>query len=289
MLREAEDRLAKAGGFRAMVIGSQDENFSAGADARQILALATAGKWDELALAVQTFQETLMGIRHGALPVVAAPYGMTLGGGCETSLSSAAIVAHAELYMGLVEAGIGVVPAGGGLKEIVRRASAWASEVDDGDPYPAVRRGFENASTGKVSTSAHEARRMGFLAASDRIVFHRMQVVAEAKRRAIALAEGGWVPPDRDEPITIVSSGRGASFLMGAQLFEWGGYASAHDKLVAQKIAHVLSGGMQPAGTKVTAARLLELEREAFVSLCGEEKTRARIEHTLKTGKPLRN
>jgi 3-hydroxyacyl-CoA dehydrogenase len=204
-------------------------------------------------------------------------------------MSCASVVAHAELYMGLVEAGIGVVPAGGGLKEIVRRAAAWASEVDDGDPYPFVRRGFEAAAQGKVSTSAHEARRMGFLGASDRIVFHRMQVIERAKRQAIALAQGGWTPPDRDEPIAVVGSGRGASFLLGAALFHWGGYASAHDKLVGEKIGHVLSGGMKPPGTKVVAQDLLDLEREAFVSLCGEEKTRARIEHTLKTGKPLRN
>jgi 3-hydroxyacyl-CoA dehydrogenase len=291
MLQQAPGMLVDRG-FKAMVIGSQDDNFSAGADARQILALANAGKWDELAAAVKLFQDTLMGLRHGALPVVAAPYGMTLGGGAETTLSCASVVAHAELYMGLVEAGIGVVPAGGGLKEIVRRASAWANQVqgpDGGDPYPMVRRGFENAAGGKVSTSAHDARLMGFLAADDRIAFHRMQVVARAKKVALALADAGWVSPDRNEAITVVGSGRGASFLMGAQLFHWGGYASAHDKLVAEKIGHVLSGGMRTPGSKVTAQDLLDLEREAFVSLCGEEKTRARIQHTLETGKPLRN
>ncbi len=288
MLREAPAKLLDRG-FRGLVIGSQDENFSAGADARQILAMATAGKWDELGAAVKLFQDTLMDLRHGELPVVAAPYGMTLGGGAECTLSCDAVVAHAELYMGLVEAGIGVVPAGGGLKEIVRRASAWASQVEGGDPYPMVRRGFENAAQGKVSTSAAEARAIGFLRDTDRIVFHRMQVIAQAKRTALALADAGYTPPDRDEPITVVGSGRGASFLMGAALFHWGGYASAHDKLVGEKIGHVLSGGMKPPGTVVTAQDLLDLEREAFVSLCGEEKTRARIEHTLKTGKPLRN
>lgn len=289
MLREAVPLLERTGGFRGLVIGSQDDNFSAGADARQILALATAGKWDELATAVRTFQDTLMDLRHSPIPVVAAPYGMTLGGGAECTFSCAAVVAHAELYMGLVEAGIGVVPAGGGLKEIARRASAWAGQVADGDPYPMVRRGFENAAQGKVSTSAHEARQMGFLGASDRIVFHRMQVIAQAKRQALALADGGYEAPDRNEPITVVGAGRGASFLLGAALFHWGGFASAHDKLVVEKIGHVLSGGMCLPGTKLVAQDLLDLEREAFVSLCGEEKTRARIEHTLKTGKPLRN
>jgi len=288
MLREAPAML-EGRGFRGLVIGSQGEHFSAGADARQILALAQGGRWDELGAAVKLFQDTLMDLRHGPLPVVAAPYGMTLGGGAECTLSCAHVVAHAELYMGLVEAGIGVVPAGGGLKEIVRRGSAWASEVPDGDPYPMIRRGFENASTAKVSTSAHDARQMGFLRPDDRIVFHRMQVVAQAKRQALALADGGWAPPDRNEAITVIGTGRGASFQLGAALFHWGGYASAHDKLVAEKIGHVLAGGDRPGGAKVTAQDLLDLEREAFVSLCGEEKTRARIQHTLETGKPLRN
>jgi 3-hydroxyacyl-CoA dehydrogenase len=191
--------------------------------------------------------------------------------------------------MGLVEAGIGLVPGGGGLKEIVRRASAWAAQVPDGDPYPWLRRGFEAAGQAKVSTSAHEARAMGFLQPTDGIVFNRQRVIAEAKRRAIALAQQGWTPPDPNEPITIVGAPAGASFLLGAQLFEWSGYASAHDKLIGEKIGHVLSGGMGPTKKVVTAQYLLDLEREAFVSLCGEQKTRDRIAHTLKTGKPLRN
>ncbi|HWB78026.1 MAG TPA: 3-hydroxyacyl-CoA dehydrogenase/enoyl-CoA hydratase family protein, partial [Nannocystaceae bacterium] len=166
MMREAVPLLTSKG-FRGLVVGSQSENFSAGADARQILALAESGDWKAVEAAVATFQDTIMGLRHAAIPVVAAPYGMTLGGGCETTLSCARVVAHAELYMGLVEAGIGLVPGGGGLKEIVRRASAWATEVDDGDPYPMVRRGFENAAQGKVSTSAHEAWKMGFLHRED--------------------------------------------------------------------------------------------------------------------------
>jgi 3-hydroxyacyl-CoA dehydrogenase len=289
MLREAVPTLEKKGGFRGLVVGNQADNFSVGADAFMILALAGQGKWDELNDLIHQFQQTMMGLRHGSLPVVAAPFGMTLGGGCECALHAGAVVAGAELYMGLVEAGIGVIPAGGGLKEIARRASQWASLVPDGDPYPWLRRGFEAAGQGKVSTSAHEARNMGFLRPSDGIVFNRQRVVAEAKRRAISMAEAGWTPPDRDEPITIVGANGGSSFLLGAQLFEWGGYASAHDKLIGEKIAHVLSGGMGPSKKVVTAQHLLDLEREAFVSLCGEQKTRDRIAHTLKTGKPLRN
>ena len=289
LLATVFDHLEKAGGFRGLVIGNQGDHFSAGADAFQILMFAQQGKFKELEQVVETFQNTMMGLRHGPIPVVAAPFGMTLGGGCECSLQSDAIVASAELYMGLVEAGIGVVPAGGGLKELARRASEWAAQVPDGDPYPFLRRAWEAAATAKVSTSAFDARNLGFLRPTDGIEFHRDRVIARAKARAIALAEAGYVPPDPEEPITVVGAPHGASFLLGAWLFHQAGYASEHDKLIAEKIAHVLCGGMVPAKTQVTAKRLLELEREAFVSLCGTEKTRARIAHTLQTGKPLRN
>lgn len=271
------------------MIGDQSDNFCAGANLYQVLDAAENGQWDELTAAINQLQQSLMGLRHGPLPVVTAPHGLTLGGGAEIAMHGAAIEAHAELYMGLVEIGVGVLPAGGGLKEICRRASAWASQVPDGDPYPFVRRGFENAAAGKVSTSAFESKANGWLAPGDRITFHKSRVIAAAKARAIALAEAGWTPPDRDEPIHVIGAPRGSSFMLGAQLFEWGGYATAHDKLIARKIAYVLSGGMTPTATTVTAQRLLDLEREAFVSLCGEEKTRARMQHMLQTGKPLRN
>ncbi|MCA9636262.1 MAG: crotonase, partial [Myxococcales bacterium] len=184
---------------------------------------------------------------------------------------------------------LGLLPAGGGLKELVRRASAWALQVPDPDPYPAVRRAFEAVGGAKVATSAFEARSFGFLAASDRITFHRSRVIADAKKIAISLAEAGWVPPDRNEAIHVIGGPRGSSLMLGAQLFEWGGYISAHDKLIGQKIAHVLSGGMTLTPTVLHAQDLLDLEREAFVSLAGTEKTQARIEHMLKTHKPLRN
>jgi 3-hydroxyacyl-CoA dehydrogenase len=280
---------AKARGMRGVVVGNQGENFSVGADAFMILALAGQSKWKELDEAVNTFQQTLMSLRHGELPVVVAPHGMALGGGCELTMHGAAAVAAAESYIGLVEIGVGLLPAGGGLKEIVRRASEWAAQAPEGDPYPWVRRGFEKVAQAAVATSAHESRKAGWLRNTDRIVFNKDRVIAEAKRVAIGLAEAGWVPPDRGEPIQVVGASRGASFLLGAQLFEWGGYASAHDKLIGEKIAHVLSGGMSVVPRTVTAQDLLDLEREAFVSLCGEQKTRDRIAHMLSTGKPLRN
>lgn len=289
MLRDAVPTLQQKGGFVGLVVGNDAPHFSAGADAFSILALAGQSKWAELEKLVDEFQQAMMSLRHGPMPVVAAPHGMTLGGGCECSMSSDAIVAHAELYMGLVEAGIGLVPAGGGLKEIVRRASEWAQQVPDGDPYPWVRRGFEAAGQAKVSTSAHEARNLGFLRPTDGISFHENRVIADAKKRALALHVAGYVPPDRNEPITVIGAGAGASFMLGVQLFRWGGYASDHDKLIGEKVAHVLQGGDRPGRSTLVAQDLLDLEREAFVSLCGEQKTRDRIAHTLSTGKPLRN
>lgn len=288
MLSDAVDRAAK-GDFRGIVVGNQGGHFSAGANLFVILALAGQAKWTELDAFVDSFQQTMMKLRHAPVPVVAAPFGMTLGGGAEVTLASAAVMADAELYMGLVEAGVGLVPAGGGLKEIVRRASEWASLAPDTDPYPWLRRGFEGAAQGKVATSAFEARGMGYLRPTDGIVFNRRRVIAQAKRRAIGMAEAGWTPPDPNEPIHVIGANGGANFLMGALQFEWGGYASEHDKLVAEKIAHVLSGGMRPIAGTMTAQELLDLEREAFVSLAGTQKTRDRIAHTLNTGKPLRN
>lgn len=289
MVKATTDILEKKGGFRGWVIANQASHFSAGANLFAVLAMAGQSKWDELEASVREFQDTSMLLRHGPFPVVAAPHHMALAGGCEFSMHCAAMVADAELYMGLVEVGVGLIPAGGGLKEIARRASEWAAQVEDGDPYPFVRRGFFNAAQGSVSTSAYEAKNAGWLRPTDDIVFHKSRVVAEAKRRAISLAEGGWTPPDPNAPITVVGAPHGASFMMGAQLFSWGGYASEHDKLLAEKIGHVLSGGMTPSATTVTAQDLLDLEREAFVSLCGEQKTRDRIAHMLSNGKPLRN
>ncbi|TPV95459.1 MAG: 3-hydroxyacyl-CoA dehydrogenase [Myxococcales bacterium FL481] len=289
MLGSATDTLLERGDFRGLVIGSQSGDFSAGANLLQILGWINQKKFDEIESGVKLLQDTFMGLQHAALPVVAAPYGRTLGGGVELSLHCDEIEASAELYMGLVEIGVGLLPAGGGLKEVCRRASAWARQVPDPDPYPFVRRGFENAAMAKVSTSAFEARQMGLLSPGDGVTFHRDHLLAAAKRRCIALAERGYTPPDPHAPIDVVGAPRGASFMLGAQLFEWGGYASEHDKLIGRKIARVLSGGMPIAATTVTAQTLLDLEREAFVSLCGEAKTAARIMHMLEHNKPLRN
>jgi len=281
--------LLREKGFEALVIGSQDDHFCRGANLLQIGMAAMQKKWDELDVAVSTLQQTVMQLRHGPLPVVVAPYGQTLGGGCEVSLHADHIQAGADLFMGLVEIAVGVLPAGGGLKEIARRASAHSVQLNPGDVFDWVRRGFEAAATGKVSMSAFEARASGWLRPSDGVTFHKSRVVADAKTAALAIAAGNYVPPDPNEPIHVMGAPGGANLLLGIEEFGWGGFASDHDKLIGSKIVHVLSGGMKPTAGTATAQELLDLEREAFLSLCGTEKTMARIQHMLDTRKPLRN
>lgn len=288
MIAEAPDLLIGKG-YRGLVLGNQGDHFCRGANLMHIATLIEKKDFDGVAAAVKALQDAFMNLRHGPIPVVAAPLGQTLGGGTEACLHCAEVQAGADLFMGLVEVGVGVLPAGGGLKEIARRAHEWAQQVPDQEPYLWVKRGFEAVATAKVSMSAMEARETGFLSASDGITFHRSRVIADAKKRALGLAERGWVPPDRNEPIQVVGRAGGANMLMGVQLFEWGGYASAHDKLIGEKVVHVLTGGMAPSGSTLTAQALLDLEREAFVSLTGEEKTFARIKHMLETKRPLRN
>jgi 3-hydroxyacyl-CoA dehydrogenase len=288
MIARAPEFLSEKG-FKGMVLGNQADHFCRGANLMHIAGLIAQKNFSGIEAAIQTLQNAFMGLRHGPIPVVAAPIGQTFGGGTEACLHCAKVQAGADLFMGLVEVGVGVLPAGGGLKEIARRASEWAAQVPDQDPYHAVRRGFEAVATAKVSMSAMEARENGFLSAQDGITFHKSRVIQDAKSQALGLAHMGWVPPDREELISVIGAPGGANLMMGVQLFEWGGYASEHDKHIGQKIVHVLSGGMNVEKGQVTAQTLLDLEREAFVSLCGEEKTFARIQTMLKTKRPLRN
>lgn len=288
LMRDAPGLLADKG-FRALVVGNQADHFCRGANLLQIGMMAMQKQWDKLDEAVDALQQTLMNLRHGTLPVVVAPFGQTLGGGCEVSLHADHIQAGADLFMGLVEIAVGVLPAGGGMKEIARRASEHASQEPGGDVFNWVRRGFEAAATGNVSMSAFEAREKGWLKPSDGITFHKNRVVADAKQAAIALAESNYTPPDRNERIQVMGAPGGANLMLGIHEFGWGGFASEHDQLIGSKMIHVLSGGMKPIAGTVTAQELLDLEREAFLSLCGTEKTVARIQHMLNTRKPLRN
>jgi 3-hydroxyacyl-CoA dehydrogenase len=274
--------------FDAMVIANQAPNFSVGANLMLLLVTAQEGEWDDIHMAVRQFQDVNMAIKYAPGPVVAAPQGMALGGGCEISLSSARIHAAAEAYIGLVETGVGLIPGGGGTKEMLIRANEHAGGGEDLDLFHALKPIFETIAMAKVSTSGEEARSMGFLRRSDLIAMNRDRQVADAKATALALVREGYHPPAPAE-IRVL----GEEFLAGAKLaihmLVRGEFASEHDAVVARKLAYILAGGGITAPQTVSEQYILDLEREAFVSLCGERKTQERIAQTLKTGKPLRN
>jgi 3-hydroxyacyl-CoA dehydrogenase len=274
--------------FDAMVIANQAPNFSVGANLMLLLVTAQEGEWDDIHMAVRQFQGVNMAIKYAPGPVVAAPQGMALGGGCEISLSSARIHAAAEAYIGLVETGVGLIPGGGGTKEMLIRANEHAGGGEDLDLFHALKPIFETIAMAKVSTSGEEARSLGFLRRSDLIAMNRDRQVADAKATAVALVREGYHPPAPAE-IRVL----GEEFLAGAKLaihmLVRGEFASEHDAVVGRKLASILAGGSITAPQMVSEQYILDLEREAFVSLCGERKTQERIAHTLKTGKPLRN
>jgi 3-hydroxyacyl-CoA dehydrogenase len=274
--------------FDAMIVANQGEHFSAGANLMLLLVAAQEQDWDEIDLAVRQFQRVTQAIRYAPKPVVVAPHGMTLGGGCEISLHAARRHAAAETYMGLVETGVGLIPAGGGCKEMLVRATAAAAGGADLDLFQHLRPIFENIAMAKVSTSAEEARKLGYLGASDPIAMNGDRLIAQAKQTALALARSGYRPP-APPAIRVL----GEEFLTAAKLaihmMLRAEYVTEYDTVVARKLAHVLAGGALSSPQTVSEAYILDLEREAFVSLTGERKTQERIAHTLKTGKPLRN
>jgi 3-hydroxyacyl-CoA dehydrogenase len=274
--------------FDAMVIGNQAPNFSVGANLMLVLVTAQEGEWDDIHMAVRQFQRCNMAIKYAPRPVVAAPQSMALGGGCEISLHSARIHAAAEAYMGLVETGVGLIPGGGGTKEMLIRANEHATGGEDLDLFHALKPIFQNIAMAKVSTSGEEARSLGFLRSSDLIAMNRDRQIADAKQTALAMVRAGYHPPAPAE-IRVL----GEEFLAGAKLaihmLVRGEFATEHDGVVSRKLAGILAGGSITAPQTVSEQYVLDLEREAFVSLCGERKTQERIAYTLKTGKPLRN
>ena len=282
--------------FDAMVIANQAVNFSVGANLMLILVGAQEQEWDEIHLAVKQFQNVNLALKYAPKPVVAAPQGMALGGGCEISLHAARIHAAAEAYIGLVEAGVGLIPGGGGTKEMLIRANEHTVGGEDLDLFHALRPVFETIAMAKVGTSAEESRELGFLRREDAISMNTDRVVADAKEAALALVRGGykplaanWKEGAQSTQVKVL----GEQFLAGAKLaihlLVRGGYASEYDAHVARKLANILAGGPLTAPQTVSEQYLLDLEREAFVSLCGEKKTQERMAFTLKTGKPLRN
>jgi 3-hydroxyacyl-CoA dehydrogenase len=288
--------------FQGFVIASDQENFSVGANLMQLLMAAQEGDWDEVNQAIRGFQQMTAAIKFCPRPVVVAPFGMCLGGGAEISLHAAARQPHAELYMGLVEAGVGLIPGGGGTKEMALRAydaaAAFAPPeprdpvskfAQSGEYAAALKRALETIALAKVSTSAADARSLGLLGAADRITFHRERLLLDAKVHAAFRAELGYIAPVLRTQIP--AAGLAALPMLETGIFLMGeaGFASEHDQLVARKAAHILCGGRVTPGTLLSEQVLLDLERETFLSLCGERKTLERIAHTLKTGKPLRN
>jgi 3-hydroxyacyl-CoA dehydrogenase len=273
--------------FAALVVGNQSENFSVGANIMMLLLGIQEGEWDEIALSVRQLQNALMGLRYSAKPTVTAPMGMALGGGCELAMHGDRARAAGETYMGLVEVGVGLIPAGGGVKELVLRATAGAAA--DEDLFPRIKKVSETIATAKVSTSAIEAKELGFLRPSDPISMNRDRLIEDAKQTALAMVGEGYVQPHPRTDIPVLGEPALAAIKLAIHMMQRGGFISEYDAHVTRKLAHIITGGNLSRKTLVSEQYLLDLEREAFVSLCGERKTQERIQFMLKTGKPLRN
>src|SRR6202051_2343576 len=287
-------------GFDAFVVTNDATNFSVGANLMLLLMSVQEEEWDAVDLAIRQFQGMTQAIKFSPKPVVSAPFGLCLGGGTEISLHAAARQPHAELYTGLVEVGVGLLPGGGGCKEMLLRAVDGATAARGGkgstealagsiEILEAMKRAFETIATAKVATSAHEARGLGFLTDSDRISMNRESVLSDAKSRALELARAGYEPPIPRTDIPAPGENLLAALKMGVHLMRQGDFITDYEVKLGGKIAEVLCGGNVTPGTLVSEQCILDLEREGFKSLCGEKKTQERIQYTLKTGKTLRN
>ncbi|HKN17937.1 MAG TPA: 3-hydroxyacyl-CoA dehydrogenase NAD-binding domain-containing protein [Candidatus Sulfotelmatobacter sp.] len=286
--------------FDAFVITNDATNFSVGANLMLLLMSVQEEEWDDVDLAIRQFQGMTQAIKFSAKPVVSAPFGLCLGGGTEISLHAAARQPHAELYTGLVEVGVGLLPGGGGCKEMLLRAVDGAVAARGGkgsgdalagsiEMLEAMKRAFETIATAKVATSAHEARGLGFLNDGDHITMNRERVLSDAKARALELVRAGYEPPIPRIDIPAPGEGLLATLKMGVHMMRQGGFVTDYEVKLGGKIAEVLCGGAVTPGSLVSEQYILDLEREGFKSLCGEKKTQERIQYTLKTGKTLRN
>ena len=274
--------------FRGLVIGNHGAHFSAGADISMIFTLAVEQEYDKLNLAIKTFQDTSMLIRYSTIPVVVAPHGFTFGGGCEFTLHADAVQCAAETYMGLVELGVGLIPGGGGTKEMALRASDSYYEGDI--ELPRLKEYFLNIGQAKVSTSGQEAFELGYLRKGiDCISVNTEKLIQDAKEKVILLDNLGYTKPIKRKDVKVLGNQALGMFLVGADSFKEGDYITEHEKLMSEKLAYVLCGGNLSSPTFVSEQYLLDLEREAFLSLCGEAKTLERIKYMLEKGKPLRN
>ncbi|CUA80522.1 3-hydroxyacyl-CoA dehydrogenase/enoyl-CoA hydratase family protein [Anoxybacillus suryakundensis] len=274
--------------YKGLVIGNQGKNFCVGANLAMILMEAQDDNYFEIEMVVRQFQQAMMNIKYSSKPVVAAPFAMTLGGGTEICLPTSRIQAAAETYMGLVEVGVGLIPGGGGNKELYMKHLSGMPNGVEFDLQKVANKVFETIAMAKVSTSAAEARELNFLNAQDGISINNDHLIYDAKQAVLALYESGYKPPVRKK-IPVVGETGYATLLLGAQGMYHSGYISEHDLKIAKKLAYVIAGGSVPYGTEVDEQYLLDLEREAFLSLVGEPKTQARMQHMLLKGKPLRN
>ncbi len=274
--------------FQGLVVGNQAANFSVGANIGMIFMMAVEQEYDELNMAIKYFQDTMMRMRYSSIPTISAPHGMCLGGGCELSLHADKIVAAAETYIGLVEFGVGVIPGGGGSKEMALRASDTFRKNDV--ELNVLQEYFLTIGMAKVSTSAYEAYDLGILQkGKDVVVVNKDRQIATAKAYAKLMAEAGYTKPPKRTDVKVLGKQALGMFLVGTDSMEAGHYISEHDKKIADKLAYVMAGGDLSEASYVSEQYLLDLEREAFLSLCTERKTLERIQHMLKTGKPLRN
>ncbi len=286
MSLEAFDRLEKD--FDGLVIGNEAENFSAGANLFMMVVGAQQGMWDMLDVAVRKLQDMNMRMRYSPKPIVVAPAGLTLGGGCEITMHASRVVAAAETYIGLVELGVGVIPAGAGTKEMLRRIVNPVMRIENAEPLAALQKAFLQMGQAKVATSAEEARGMNILSPQDRVVLNRSHLLTEAKKEVLHMVASGYKPP---APELIYAAGRDAlaAIRIGAWMFKEGQYITPYDHHVAGKLAYIMCGGELTRSQWVSEQYILDLEREAILSLFGEEKTQARMWSILQTGRVLRN
>ncbi len=281
-------RMLEEDDWLGLVIANEGRNFCVGANLGEVAGGVQMGAFDEIGKRVEALQNLLMGFRFAAKPVVAAPHGQTLGGGAEICLHSDRVVAAGETYMGLVEVGVGLIPAGGGTKELLRRIVSSAMTSSAVPPLPYLQRAFETIAMAKTATSALEAREMGFLKDDDRVVMNADHLIHTAKREVLDLADG-YTPPARDRSIYAAGPSLRAALEMGVRTMQWGHYATEYDGVIAEHLAHVLTGGDISGPQWVTEDYILKLERGAFLALLKNEKTMERIKGMLETGKPLRN
>jgi len=275
-------------GYEGVVVGNNGANFSAGANLGMIFMLAVEQEYDELNMAIKYFQDTMMRMRYSSVPTIAAPHGLTLGGGCELSMHADKVVAAAETYIGLVEFGVGVIPGGGGSKEMTLRAADMFRKNDV--ELNVLQEHFLAIGMAKVATSAYEAYDFSILQkGKDVVVVNGKQQLNIAKQEALLMAQRGYTQPKQRTDIKVLGKQALGMFLVGTDSMEAGHYISEHDQKIANKLAYVMAGGDLSQATQVSERYLLDIEREAFLSLCAERKTLERIQHMLKTGKPLRN